>query len=300
MKPLILVSAISLSTFWRGAYGFPGHFADQIDVDAAASKARAHKLAGVLHESGRKRLLFDPMTTPIEVTGEHEFIPPDFSNGDQRGPCPGLNALANHGYIRRDGITSLVELASTMNEVWGMGLDLGLILTVMGTVFVGDPLSLDPGFSIGDASSGAQNILGNLIGLLGTPRGLTGSHNIIEGDSSLTRADLYVTGDASSLNMDQFEVFYNMSADEGNYSFGVFAERAAQRFQETVATNPDFYYGPFTGMVARNAGYFFASRLFANYSSENPEGLLSKFNDPRSSCLIPRCADKLHTQTSRH
>jgi hypothetical protein len=38
------------------------------------------------------------------VSGEHSFIPPDFENGAQRGPCPGLNALANHGYIPRDGI----------------------------------------------------------------------------------------------------------------------------------------------------------------------------------------------------
>jgi len=38
------------------------------------------------------------------VTGEHEFQPPNFKNGDQRGPCPGLNALANHGYIPRNGV----------------------------------------------------------------------------------------------------------------------------------------------------------------------------------------------------
>jgi hypothetical protein len=41
------------------------------------------------------------------VSGEHSFIPPDFENGAQRGPCPGLNALANHGYIPRDGIVGV-------------------------------------------------------------------------------------------------------------------------------------------------------------------------------------------------
>lgn len=41
------------------------------------------------------------------VTGEHTFQPPDFENGDQRGPCPGLNALANHGYIPRSGVVSV-------------------------------------------------------------------------------------------------------------------------------------------------------------------------------------------------
>lgn len=50
-----------------------------------------------------------------------------------------------------------------------MGPDLGGILAVMGTVFVGNPLSLDPGFSIGGNSPAVENVLGNLLGLLGVP-----------------------------------------------------------------------------------------------------------------------------------
>ncbi|KAF4451296.1 hypothetical protein F53441_5717 [Fusarium austroafricanum] len=213
-----------------------------------------------------KRLLLDRVTEPIQVTGVHEFIPPNFKNGDQRGPCPGLNALANHGYISRKGVTSLFEVAGAINKVYGMGVDLATILATMGTVFVGNPLSLSPGFSIGGVSSGAHNILGDLAGLLGTPRGLEGSHNIIEGDSSLTRADLYVTGDASTMVMKQFQSFYDMASDQGTYDFDTFAEAAKTRFHETIATNPNFYYGPFTGMIARNAGYFFACRLLSNHT----------------------------------
>jgi hypothetical protein len=41
------------------------------------------------------------------VTGAHAFQPPNFAQGDQRGPCPGLNALANHGYIPRNGIVGV-------------------------------------------------------------------------------------------------------------------------------------------------------------------------------------------------
>ena len=53
--------------------------------------------------------------------------------------------------------------------VFGMGLDLALILGIMGTVWTGNPLSLNPGFSIGGTheNQGADNILGNLLGLLG-------------------------------------------------------------------------------------------------------------------------------------
>lgn len=46
------------------------------------------------------------VTYPI-VSGEHAFKAPDFANGDQRGPCPGLNALANHGYIPHNGVVSV-------------------------------------------------------------------------------------------------------------------------------------------------------------------------------------------------
>lgn len=51
-----------------------------------------------------------------------------------------------------------------------MGIDLALILGTMGTVWTGNPLSLNPGFSIGGtvANDGSDNILGNLVGLLGT------------------------------------------------------------------------------------------------------------------------------------
>lgn len=56
-----------------------------------------------------------------------------------------------------------------MGLVFGMGIELALILGTMGTVWTGNPLSLDPGFSIGGTVAGDEtdNILGNLAGLLG-------------------------------------------------------------------------------------------------------------------------------------
>lgn len=70
-----------------------------------------------------------------------------------------------------------------------MGIDLGQFLAVFGTVNNGDAVSLDPGYSIGGPTTDEQ-ILG--LGLLGTPGGLSGSHNSYEGDTSATRGDLYV------------------------------------------------------------------------------------------------------------
>lgn len=48
-----------------------------------------------------------------------------------------------------------------------MGVDLATVLAIMGTVWTGDPLSLDPSFSIGGRDPGVNNLLGNLGGLLG-------------------------------------------------------------------------------------------------------------------------------------
>lgn len=53
-----------------------------------------------------------------------------------------------------------------------MGLDLGTVLSLMGTVWTGNPLSLDPGFSIGAESDKVSNLAENLLGL-----GLLGESN---------------------------------------------------------------------------------------------------------------------------
>ncbi|KAB8200630.1 Chloroperoxidase [Aspergillus parasiticus] len=224
-----------------------------------------------------KRLLMDSMNSPIDITGDHAFQPPDFEKGDQRGPCPGLNALANHAYISRSGVVSVSERPAslTTHRLYGLGVDLATILGAMGTVWTGNPLSLDPSFSIGGGNTGVNNLLGNLGGLLGEPRGLIGSHNFIESDSSNTRDDLYTTGNNHALNMSKFMEWYNMSTD-GTFSMDLMAKRAMIRMDQTKQSNPEFYYGPVTGLIARNAGYLFPARLSRIYSQVNPEGVLTK------------------------
>ena len=71
-----------------------------------------------------------------------------------------------------------------------MALDLGEFLAIYGTLFDGNALSLRPGYSIGGPAP-LDAILGGT-GLLGTPPGLSGSHNNYEADTSPTRGDLYL------------------------------------------------------------------------------------------------------------
>ena len=37
----------------------------------------------------------------------HQFIAP--GSGDRRGPCPGLNAAANHGFLPRNGLPTITQ-----------------------------------------------------------------------------------------------------------------------------------------------------------------------------------------------
>ncbi|KAJ3572942.1 heme-thiolate peroxidase [Xylaria arbuscula] len=266
-----IVGAISVVSSFPTVENF-ARLAGRNELPSSSAEAAIEELSGQLARLKGKRLLFDPLTDPIDVSGKYAFKAPDFEKGDQRGPCPGLNALANHGYIPHDGIVSFIEIVEQANTVFGMGLDLVGILAGVATLYVGTPLSLNPGFSIGGISPKSENILGNLFGLLGEPRGIDGTHNIIESDSSATRNDLYNTGNAHTMNLTLFEKMAEYADDDGIITMDALADRAVDRFYESIATNPTFYYGPYTGTIARNAGYAFMGRFLSNHTKDHPLG----------------------------
>lgn len=156
-----------------------------------------------------------------------------------------------------------------------MSLDLGGFLAVYGTVFDGNPLSLDPGYSIGGFSPDAQNIL-NGAGLIGTPTGLSGSHNKYESDVSPTRGDLYLEGNNYKVVLSRFIDYYNVlprNVPSGEQYTGL-ADFHYQRFQESKSQNPYFFYSPFAGILVSPAGYSFPARMMANHSTQYPDGYL--------------------------
>ena len=65
--------------------------------------------------SGRREKRQTPYNTPpfdaqaqyIDTTGPYSFVAP--GPNDQRGPCPGLNAMANHGYLPHNGIATISQ-----------------------------------------------------------------------------------------------------------------------------------------------------------------------------------------------
>ncbi|CAE6528452.1 unnamed protein product, partial [Rhizoctonia solani] len=220
-------------------------------------------------ESNALSVTFDPVKQKIDVSGKHAFQPP--AAGDKRGPCPGLNALANHGYLPHNGVTPLLQAIEATNKVFGMGIDLSTALSVYSTVYDGNPLTLD--WSIGGSPGGLV-----LPPLLSAPQGLSGSHNKYEGDASATRADAYMNnGDASSLNLTYFKQLYDLQPEgpSANFDYDVIIQHRAARRQTSVSTNPHFFNGPFSGFIALPAACSFITRFMSNHSAETPEGVLN-------------------------
>lgn len=224
-----------------------------------------------------KRSTFNPREQRIRTDGEYEFVAPNFQAGDQRGPCPGLNALANHGYLPHNGVADMQTIIQATNNVYGMSLDLGGFLAVYGTVFDGNPLSTSPGYSIGGPTKDSQNIL-NGAGLLGTPSGLSGSHNKYESDVSATRGDLYLTGNNFHVIKDRFiDYYYALKEDTpAPEQYTALAPFHKQRYDESLNTNGYFFYSPFAGILVSPAAYSFPPRMMANHSEEYPEGYLDR------------------------
>ncbi|KAF2996809.1 hypothetical protein E8E13_001732 [Curvularia kusanoi] len=212
---------------------------------------------------------FNAAAQRISTTGEHRYIAP--GPNDLRGPCPGLNVMANHGYLPRNGMSTILQMTTASTEVFGMGLDLSAFLAVYSAVMAGDLNS----FSIGGKpkSNGLLGLTSSL-GLLGEPQGLSASHNRFESDGSPTRADLYSTGDPVSLNLDQFKQLLSMPLGRNGIDNNVMTAFRLKRLRHSIATNGHYFSGPVTCFALNPATYQFTYRFFANHTAENPEGYL--------------------------
>lgn len=199
---------------------------------------------------------FDAAAQYIPNDGAHAFVPP--GAGDQRGECPGLNAMANHNYLPHNGVATIQQFIDATEKVFGMAKDLGTFLAVYGAVVDGTLTQ----WSIG-----------------GKPHtGILGSHNNYESDSSPLKSDLNQYGSNTKLVMSQFKTLYDMQpdAETANYNLEVLRDFRGKRFQESVDKNPYFTYLPFGGILVSQAAFTFIYRFMANKSAEYPEGILNK------------------------
>ncbi|KAG9027067.1 hypothetical protein FRB95_008168 [Tulasnella sp. JGI-2019a] len=142
-----------------------------------------------------------------------QYIPP--SNTDSRGPCPGLNALANHGILPRNGrqvtfkmfmdaVTSSYNFAPTLAEV----------LTRSAQVF--------------DQGRGYIN-LSDL-----------NAQMVIQHDASFTRPDVAFWPDQSKPHHGLIDQFLSRSSDGKHLSLTDMAYEAGVRRKECSLTNGQY------------------------------------------------------------
>ncbi|TEB27715.1 aromatic peroxygenase precursor [Coprinellus micaceus] len=154
--------------------------------------------------------------------------------GDIRGPCPGLNTLASHGYLPRDGVATPAQIVQAVQE--GFNMDSGTARFVTYAAHLVDGNLVTDLLSIGGKTrktgqdTGPPAIIGGL-----------NTHAVFEGDASMTRGDDFF-GDNHSFNQTLFDQFvdYSNRFGGGFYNLTVAAELRHQRIQESIATNPKF------------------------------------------------------------
>ncbi|ORY67524.1 Chloroperoxidase [Pseudomassariella vexata] len=147
-------------------------------------------------------------TNPFQLPG----------TGDVRSPCPGLNALANHGLLPRNG----------------KGIDLAILSA--GTL---------AGFNLGqDAATlvGTQALASSATGNASTfDLDNLNEHDpqVIEHDGSMSRTDSF-WGDNHSFNQEAWDRTLSTWGDNETITFAVAAAERTARFVFGAAANPEF------------------------------------------------------------
>ncbi|KAI5363775.1 putative chloroperoxidase [Septoria linicola] len=216
---------------------------------------------------------FDENDQLVSVSGEHQWLKP--GPGDIRGPCPGLNAASNHGYLPRNGIASIEQTVSGLGALYNLGPRISAALAVYAIAVTGNPV--ESVWSIGGPLP--TDLLTNP--LLANGQGLSYSHNAYEGDSSIGRGDAYINnGDAHSLNVTRFEQVYNIAVNDGSdrYTLDKFRAKFEDAQDESIANNPYYFTGAFSTVVVVPAAYNFVINLMSNHSAEQPGGYLDGYN----------------------
>ncbi|KAF9443253.1 aromatic peroxygenase precursor [Macrolepiota fuliginosa MF-IS2] len=153
---------------------------------------------------------------------------------DIRGPCPGLNTLANHGYLPRSGIVSPAEIISGLQECYNMENKFASFITYAAHLVDGnivtDLLSIGPTTPKTGPTPPAPATAGGL-----------NSHQLFEGDASMTRADAF-WGDNHSFNQTLFDELSSFMDKYGNgrYTWDVAKEFRYQRILDSMTANPTF------------------------------------------------------------
>ncbi|TFL01326.1 Chloroperoxidase [Pterulicium gracile] len=153
---------------------------------------------------------------------------------DMRGPCPGLNTLANHGYVPRNGIVSVDHIMNAAQVRFNLGSGFSKAVASFAVLSRGNPmLNL---ISIGGESALVHPLPGNIDGI---PGGLS-KHGRFEGDVSMTRRDA-AFGDCASFQPSMFAnllTYAEKLGQDGIVTPEVFVNYRFDLFLQSISKNP--------------------------------------------------------------
>ncbi|KAJ3493560.1 heme-thiolate peroxidase [Agrocybe chaxingu] len=169
--------------------------------------------------------------------------------GDIRGPCPGLNTLASHGYLPRNGVATPVQIINAVQE--------GFNFDNRAAVFSTYAAHLVDGNLITDLLSIGRKT--RLTGPDPPPPASVGGlneHGTFEGDAS----DAFFRNN-HDFNETLFEQFvdYSNRFGGGKYNLTVAGELHFKRIQDSIATNPNFSFVDFRYVAAYGETAFLAN-----------------------------------------
>ncbi|THU85051.1 Cloroperoxidase [Dendrothele bispora CBS 962.96] len=143
------------------------------------------------------------LTSLSSFPPEHAFIPPRVD--DSRSPCPALNALANHGFLPRDGRgISSHKMIQSVTEMYGLSIPLATTLV-----------------------SGGMLCCGNVF--TGIDLDNLALHNKIEHDGSLVHADAKTGESRAPTHVDEALLHQLLTSYPGGLSLDDFAHARYER-----------------------------------------------------------------------
>lgn len=87
--------------------GYPSHMFGSLNVRVSEKQTPESARNMLPGKEKREATTFNPALQYVSNTGKYAFVAP--GPNDLRGPCPGLNAMANHGYIPHNGIATIAQ-----------------------------------------------------------------------------------------------------------------------------------------------------------------------------------------------
>ncbi|KAF2084124.1 hypothetical protein K490DRAFT_76043 [Saccharata proteae CBS 121410] len=193
----------------------------------------------------------------------YEFQAP--GPNDSRGPCPGLNLLANYGYLPRNGHVNAGQVLEATSRGFNMGADLATVLIVFAVLTDGD--IANESWYLGSPPSGVGGL---------------NRHSTVEADISPNREDYYLgCGDNHHLSSRLFTQNVKLVSESPTQQFDMSV--MGQHFRLSAAfsknQNPYLYYFPFPSIVSFVAfsfyPAFFSNGTFGAGGSANYESISS-------------------------